>query len=277
MDADHSDKVAVVYTTDHHINGATALFPRQFTFDDGGQYIPSRSQFALADAWGGFAEQVQALLGDYRIVSIFGGDLVDVDDKQRTTQVVSRNPSDVFKMAQDVIYPLASISQSLYFIRGTEAHVGTSAFVEEDLGGDFDNTVRDDETGNYSWWYLRRRFGGVSFDVTHHTSMGGIPWTQRNAANTLAARLMFEYAERGEKAPQIALRGHVHRWSDSYDNFPVRAMTCGCWAFQNAYSHRIGKGNALPEIGGAILLCENGQYEVKKIRYTLPFPPMKEG
>jgi hypothetical protein len=278
LDADKKsvpEKVAVVYVTDQHINGATALFPRNFTHDDGAITTPSRTQFAIYDAWADFTEKVKALAPFYRIVTVFGGDVADYDIYDRSLQIISRNPADIQKMVLDTIAPLVSVSQQVYFIRGTEAHSGKSAFLEELIANDCENAVHDEQTA--SWWYLRRYFAGVKFDITHHANMGGKPWTERNAANALAAEVMFQYGARGESPPKLAFRGHVHRWSDSFDNYYTRAITSGCWAFQNAYSHRIAKGNTLPEIGGLIALCENGNAEVVKHQYPFKFAPAQEG
>jgi len=104
--------------------------------------------------------------------------------------------------------------------------------------------------------------GGVRFDIAHHTSMGNLPWTSPNAANALAAKVMFDYANRGEEPPDFVIRGHVHRWGDSYDAFRTRAIISPSWSMATEHTHRIAP-NSLSHVG-AILICGK---EVTKIKF----------
>jgi hypothetical protein len=84
--------------------------------------------------------------------------------------------------------------------------------------------------------------------------MGGMPRTERNAANHLAADLIMQYARRKEPLPDFAFRGHVHRVADSSYNYPVRALIGACWQVDTPFVHRIGQSASNPEIG--LLFCD---------------------
>ena len=76
---------------------------------------------------------------------------------------------------------------------------------------------------------------------------------------------MWEYMENGLKPPHLRVYGHVHRPADSYDQFPVRALINPSWQLSTSFGHRIG-GDVLP-VGGSFVICDNGEYELKK-RYV---------
>ena len=78
---------------------------------------------------------------------------------------------------------------------------------------------------------------------------------------------MGEYVERGERVPQVALRGHVHLSRDTYDNHTIRALTTPCFMGSGEYGKVVS--DALPDIGGFIFICEGGRYQLKKV----PFKP----
>ena len=101
--------------------------------------------------------------------------------------------------------------------------------------------------------------------MAHHVSMGNMPRTERNAANHLAADLMMTYARWKEALPDFAIRGHVHRVSDSSMNYPIRAMISGCWQLPTSFIHRIGKGGDKPDIG---LICiDVARKDVRFLQY----------
>jgi hypothetical protein len=115
---------------------------------------------------------------------------------------------------------------------------------------------------------------GVLIDATHHTSMGGMPWTEQNAANRLAATVMMEYCRRGEKVPDLVFRSHVHRHADSFKAYPTRAVILPAWQLSTGYGHKVAP-NRLPDIGGGItVIYPDGTYEHENILYKPDPPPI---
>jgi len=96
--------------------------------------------------------------------------------------------------------------------------------------------------------------------------MGTNPRTEKDAANHLAADLVMEYANRWrEPLPDFAFRGHVHRYSESGDNFAIRAYIGPCWQGATPFVHRIGKSAGKPEIG--LLFLDIAKKELEQIKY----------
>ena len=268
MQKTNSDKITVVAVSDMHINFTGGLCPPSVPLDDGGTYLPSKPQRVLWKAWLDFCDKAHSVKNPVYV--ILNGDIVEADGS-KSLQHVSRNKSTIHDMAMTVLSPLTDRAAKVFVVRGTEYHVGQSSPSEESIAKDLINVVPYNKMGNkkgtYSWWYLRVKIAGVRFDVAHHVSMGFAPWTEKNASNKLAVQLMYEYAEWGEPYPQIALRAHMHRLSDSGINYPIHALTMPCWCMKSAFTHRIGRGNDMPKIGGLIITCENGKADVDAVMY----------
>ena len=253
----------VIVVSDMHVNSTVGLCPPRVVLDDGNTNIFSPQQRVLWKAWLDFCDKAHDTKDPVTV--IINGDLVENGDK--SIQIITRNKANIKSMAIDVLSPLIDKAEKVFVIRGTEYHVGKSASLEEDIAKDLDNAVRCNK-GAVSWWHLRTKISNVRFDIAHHISMGGLPWTEKNAANKLSAVLMYQYAEWGELPPQVAIRSHVHRVSDSGMNYPIYSITQPCWCMATSYVHRIGGSNARPHIGGMIIDCDNGKYNVTVERYN---------
>ena len=202
-----------------------------------------------------------------RVGALLMGDMIDGDSKKRTHQVVSRNASEVNDIAIQVLEPLYSIVDWCVFLKGTPAHVGKSAELEEELASDCDIAQKNGEN-NYAWDEFYGTVGGVIFDAKHHGKLGYKRHTRVNALHSEAEELLGAYVEKGEKPPQVALRAHVHKSRDTYDNHAIRVLTNYCFMGIGGYGYRIS--NEPPDIGGLIFVCENGGYQLIKVPFKFP-------
>lgn len=263
--------IAVV--SDLHVNSTVALCPPSFTLDDGGTYRASRPQTWIWRQWLSYWQTVRewrdSLDAPLRI--IVNGELGD-NNHHHTTQLITRNEADIVRMAAEVMRPATDLLREgdhLFVTRGTEAHSGPSASIDERIAADLGATPARDDEPPVSWWQLRAEFDGVTFDVMHHPpgSGGRLPWTRGNFANKLAAIAYME-AGRKEQPPHLLIRGHIHAPADSQDTWPVRAVIAPSWKLKDAYAYRIG-GGFLP-VGGLIITCHDGGYELRKMLYHWP-------
>lgn len=246
--------------SDLHINSTVALIPPIVYLDDGQEIRQNKGQKWLWNNWLDLLEKIEIIKPDILIVN---GDAVEGDTKNRSYQVITRNKTTAVGYAAEVLDPLVKMIPTVFFVRGTGAHSGKSGCIEEDLAKDLSG-VKDGK--NHSHWSLNLDVDGVRISVAHHTSMGGLPWTRHNAPIRLAAKIMFDYATAKERPPDLALRGHVHQWGDSYDAYPVRALITPAWTLATEYVHKIAP-DALAECGAAIIRCSSGKYEIDKIDY----------
>lgn len=255
----------VAIVGDIHANSTVAVCPPSIALDDGGQYRGSDAQRWIWRQWRAYWATVAERREGKRLIVILNGELAD-DNYHPTTQLITKNPADMLRLSAEVLAPALSLlaeDDRVYVTRGTEAHSGPSAHLDETVAQDIGATGPDDERA--SWWRLRLLVEGVRFDIAHHPPGGGgrLPWTRGNFANRLAAMTVFEAADRGERAPHLFVRGHVHRPDDSYDRFATRALVLPSWQLTTSFGHRIG-GDPLP-VGGVIVTCDKGQCEVEKV------------
>jgi hypothetical protein len=260
--------IVVAISSDHHTNSTIGLCKPYVELDDGGQYKSSKAQRWLWQCWNEYVEKVKTAVNDHdaKLVSVFNGDIFD-GDHHNTSQIITRNESTMLKMAHDVTRPLVDVSDAVYVVRGTEAHVGKSAGREEMYADDI-GAIRDKETGSASWWHLPLNVNGVTFDIAHHGSLGRLPWTKPNATNRIAAAALVAAAEAGAKPPNLVLRSHLHQYADSGQNYSkTRVISLPGWQIATAYVQRIAPG-ALADVGGLIVTCKtDGSYFVDVVRF----------
>lgn len=251
-------QTTLVIVSDEHINSAVGLCKPEINLDDGGTYHVSRGVRWLWNCWLDFCQQASAAPG--RKIAILNGDLGELDTKRRSYQLITPNKATIQRMVMDTIEPLLSVVDQVYVMRGTAAHTGKSAWLEEAIGNDLTNSVKQDDAG--SWWHLRAVVEGIRLDIAHHASMGGLPWTAKNAANKLAAETVFTYVEEYQQpAPHLVIRSHNHRRADSYDNFSVRVIFTPAWCLPTENEMRNGKYNQRADNGALLITCEDGKYK----------------
>lgn len=258
-------RYSIYVAGDMHVNSAVALCPPDgIDLDDGGKYMPSETQRWLWDCWHDDVHRfLDASSGTTRI-AILNGDLGDIDAKKRSSQMVSRNNAVIADTVLSVLAPLTDMVDHVFVVRGTPAHTGKSAWLEELVARDLDNAVRYSDSVS-SWWHLREQIGGVRFDICHHARMGGIPWTRPNAVLNAAAKITYQYlAELRQEPPHIAVRSHNHKHGDSYDAHPVRMLYLPCYSAITEFGYRIGYENTPPDIGCRYVFIEDGNYKIVK-------------
>jgi len=237
--------------------------------DDGGTYKASREQRALFESWIDFVGDVKQLTEGTRRVVVFNGDLGELDTKRRSHQLVSPNKAVILRLVIDALTPMIDIADDVIITRGTLAHIGKSAWLEEATASDLDNIIPSEKAN--SWWHFRGVIGGVKFDIAHHGRMGSARRTYKNAANQLVHDTLIDYADMKEEPPDVIIRSHQHRRSDSGGNFETFGMFTPAWQLITEFGYRIGAENRISDIGGDVFICGGGQYQ----RHRFDYKPKK--
>ena len=257
----------VAIAGDMHVNGMTALCPPAFNLDDGGTYRASKIQRFIWKHWLFYWQQVadEKERTGLPVIVILNGELAD-DLNHRSTQLITKNTADQIRLAVTALAPALDIADHILCTRGTEAHSGASACIDEIIAADI-GAIPDDN-GNHARWLLRTEIAGVRLHVAHHPGMGHArPWTRGGDANRIAASMIFRYVEQDMPPPDLAVFGHVHKPVDSGDNFSTRVIVQPSWQLSNAFGHRLG-GDWL-QLGASYFIIRDGNYEVRKC-YTRP-------
>jgi hypothetical protein len=257
---------SILVLSDLHVGSTVALCKPSNQLDDGGTYLASAGQHWLYRSWEDMTERVRRnRRGDLYIV--VNGDAVEGDLKRRSAQLISRNPATVNAIAADLLDPLARTAQGIFFIRGTAAHVGQSASLEEQLAADLD-AVKCPDTGRYSWWHLPLEVDGLLISIAHHPGIG----VSKNPAqwfggiDRLAERVVSTCANQRRRIPDLVIRSHNHTHRDSRDHYRTRAITTPAWTLATEHIHRIEPG-AIASIGAILVHVAGSAYEVEDIIY----------
>jgi hypothetical protein len=266
-----------VVTSDLHCGSTVALCPPRIALDDGGAYDASKAQRWVWQNWLAFWKRVAAVRKEHHasLIAAFNGDMTE-GDHHKSTQVLSGNPTAQAAVVNEAMrIPLALSPDQLFFIRGTEAHVGASAAFEERIAAgllkDKRPVIGDSATGTASHWHARIEIDGVRIDMAHHGRVGTRPWTKPNVTMNLAAEIFYNHALHGIPHPHLAFRSHMHQFVDTGCTHPVRVIQTPAWQLATAFIHRIAPGS-IADVGGIIVVIKNGRYEVEPVIYH-PDPP----
>lgn len=259
----------LVVISDLHSNSTVGLAKPTIQLDEGDTVSASTVRRWLFHTFENIMEQVR-LKYNGEVYGVINGDAVELDDKNRSIQLITHNRQEAIKIACEVLEPFFDMCRGVYVIRGTEAHTGLNAQGEEAIGQNFTNTIRNPETGAASWWWLPLDLDGVRLDIAHHPKGGGAgrPMNSQGGIDRIASDALFNYANDGLAPPHLVIRSHLHGYRDSRDAFRTRAIITPPMSLLTSYAHRIGV-NASNDVGGLIIFCDKGWYHVEPLLYPV--------
>ena len=261
----------VVVVSDLHANSTVGLCPTgPFELDDGGSYSPSPAQGWLWDRWLDFwawirtIKETQPQIG--RTIVVVNGDAADLNVHSGLQLITAEDLDAVVEITARALRPARECADFLFLTRGTTAHVGEAAHLEERVALALD---AEPDGPRRTWDVLPLIAGGVRFTFQHHpATSSGRPWTRGNAAARLAVMALYEYAGRGEPPPAVCVYSHNHVFEESGLTHQVRAFISPAWQLATAHQHRRGYGDVLSDIGGMAFVCAGGEYQVYVKRFT---------
>jgi len=265
--------VVLAHVSDVHAGSTIALCQTKVALDDGGSYEASKAQRWLWQNWVAYWDEVKraCIKRKAPLYIVFNGDLVE-GNHHGTTQILSGNPNAQAAVVNAAMaIPLALNPDKLFFVRGTEAHVGASASAEERIADGLRRDKRpvqgDPDTGTASWWHLRLQVYNTLIDVAHHGRTGQREHTRASAAALQAHDILLSHVKKGHRPPDLCLRAHNHKFNDSFDACQVRVASSGAWQLATAHVHKIAT-DSLADIGGHIVTVDEDGYDLKKVEFT---------
>ncbi len=252
----------VTVISDTHINSTIGLCNNPIVLADGGSYSPSFGQKWLAEQWKDFWQESSTFLDNESVtekILILNGDIVDLNTHSQH-QLITPNESTIVKIAYDMLSPICEKYDTVYFIKGTEAHVKQSGELEELLGVML-HTKTNETTGEHTHWRLNLNVDDVLFNIEHHGKVGTKDWTKLTPLMNLGVEHMLDAARFGYQAPDLVIRSHMHTFGDTTDNLPTRVIQNSAWQLATAFSRRIGIIRPA-DIGGLNIICNKGEYDV---------------
>ena len=262
----------IVCISDTHVGGRTGICPPVVNLDDGGTYHPSKYQKILLEWWNHFwSEFVPSVTKGEPYYVVHNGDCVDGAPHHSVAQI-SHLMDDQVTAAVDLMKPvLANKKCAGYFhIRGTEAHVGKSAELEERTAKILGAIPNED--GQHARYDLWVQIGGTErrhlIHFLHHIGTTGSTHYESSAVMGELAAELVEAARWGERAPDAIVRSHRHRAIEVRIPTDIgwrSAVVTPAWQLKTPFAWKIpGARLAPPQIGGIVLRSHEG------FLYTIP-------
>ncbi len=262
----------VVILGDTHINSTVALCPRRVELTNGAYYNPSPAQLWLTtkweSMWTNIAQVIEAQQPEETIL-ILNGDIVDMNVHSRH-ELISPNISVVLNHAYRTLAPKVRLFNYVYFNKGTEAHTGERAELEETLAAML-NCVPEEYTNEQTRWETVLEVNGVNINTAHHGKVGSREWTKLTAPMTLATEIVLDSVARGHKLPDLVIRNHAHKYADTFYNAQVRVIQNPGWQLSTTFSHKIGIVSPA-DIGATVIQCEDSKYEAHTYVWNVDKP-----
>jgi len=249
----HAFKVAVV--SDLHI-GSTVALPaaREYVLPDGQRLHASPAQLWVLDCWNKYWSEFHKLPAK-RSAIIVNGEFCE--GEHHAAQQISGQAEVMESMAIELMRKHVNKVDKLFVVRGSGAHSKQQGMTDETVAREL-GAARN-ASGGRSDYRSRIEVGGVLLDVAQHISGGGVPWTAGNNVRRALMTTVLRAAERGERAPDIMLRAHVHQPA-TFEFGHTRIFITPSFKLRDEYSHKIGA--SLAPIGGIIITVDNGAANV---------------
>lgn len=256
----------LIAVADTHCGCRAGLYPcdlrSPLVLDQGMIYEPSDFQREMWNIWKHFwNEWVPKVTRreDYAVVMV--GDGIDGRHHGAVSQI-SQNFADQNKIARAVFKPIVDKvkCKALYWIRGTEAHVGPSAEMEEILAEKLGAVP--DQTGHYSRWTAWVRLGaeGEKGSLIHFAHHIGVTGSTAYETSAVMKEITEQYVEAGRwlnPAADITVRAHRHRYTEvrvpSARGYTIGLVLPG-FQGKTPFSQRIAGGRQTePQFGGVLI------------------------
>jgi hypothetical protein len=164
-------------------------------------------------------------------------------------------------------------NDKLFFVRGTESHVGELAKYEERLARDLDahpefkgSADNDYKDGRHTHYVLRLIAQGQRIQIAHHgPAPGRREWTLENALWYELKNTYFSCLKNGQPIPRVMVWSHYHTFVEAtfkyrgkqIDGFLTPGLTT-----KDGFAHRATKGTGLAHVGMlALIVAEDGTVE----------------
>ncbi len=275
----------LVYISDIHAGCQLALCPPGGVgLDNGGKYHPSPFQRKLWKMWRElWDEWIPAATRQEPFGVVLNGDAVEGVHHKATTQI-SQNPKDQEEIAYQILAPVVDKCKGRYWhIRGTEAHVGSSACDEERLAKRL-GAVPNRE-GQHARWDLWKRVGdGNLVHSLHHVGTTGSQAYESTAVQKELVESFTEAARWRREPPDVIVRSHRHRsiqiriptGTDGHETGEAIAVVTPAWQGKTPHVWRIPGGRlATPQFGAILIREAHGELFVRSKVWTVDRSPVE--
>lgn len=248
----------LIVISDMHVGCRLGLCPPgPIVLDEGVSYWPSDAQAKVWAWWEDFwSTWVPDVTRGECYAVVVNGDATDGRHHNSVTQI-SQNLTDQAKIARLIMEPIAEkCGGRLYWIRGTEAHVGPSGEMEERIAAELGAIPND--IGQHARYELWVRIGGKALvHLAHHIGSTGSMFYESTAPMKELTDAYVEAERWRDEPPDVVVRSHRHRNIEvriqTYKGFCTVCTTAG-WQLKTPFVYRHHR-LAVPQIGGTLIRC----------------------
>lgn len=254
--------IAIV-VSDTHCGCQFGLCPPEVALDSGSVVTYSDLQEKLWAHWVYFWETFVPEVTEGRpFVVVVNGDSIEGRHHNTTTQITA-NLAVQRKIAAECFRSAFAFSKPkrLFFVRGTEAHVGQSAEDEEGFAERL--KAVPDEFGNFARNELWLQVGRGTAHFLHHIGVAGSQAYETSALMREYAESCVESARWGYQPPDWIVRSHRHRCTEirvPSSNGRATVITTPAWQLKTPFAYRVaGARQTSPQIGGIALVSGHSE------------------
>lgn len=201
---------------------------------------------------------------------VINGDAIDGVHHGSKTQI-SQNFVDQLNICEKALDGYLDKAKALYWIRGTEAHVGKSAEMEEILAKRLEAVPN--EEGQHARYDLWINVGGKLVHILHHIGGTSSQGYESTAVHKELAESYIEAARWGHRPPDVIVRSHRHRHFEtkiSTANGHAIAVVTPGWQGKTPFAWRLaGARLSTPQFGGIVIRVAHGELFVREKVWTV--------
>lgn len=269
--------LGVVTDSDHPNSMVGLCHPDGVDRDPGGHYSPSKAQLWLWDKWDDLwtraAQKAREFKADLWWWHL--GDGVDDNDHGKHG-LVTLKKDEIVTIGAAVKQRGRDVVKRMFYVRGTPAHVGAAAELEELCARELKpRPEKDRVTNRYTKWAWKCEVRGVKMLFKHRPISTSTRFhTRGGGANRTAAELVGESEDLGHTLPDVAYYGHFHHQEDSGSNFRVHVLFTPPFCLHGTYEAT--RGFSAQPIGARLFVCDAGHFESLPLRDWIYCPEEDE-
>jgi hypothetical protein len=254
----------IVVIGDTHCGSSVGLNPPRVLLDDGLEVVARGHSRIIWNYWQDFWKWVYQRLDGQPFVLVHNGDAVD-NRHHHSLQLLAGSLATQKDIAQTVLEPHVKKAEAFYMIRGTPAHSGESAELEESLAKSLGAVP---ERGSYTRNELWVQLGKEVIHFAHHIPTSGSHAYKSSPAMRLMAQAFADAGEWGLRPPTMMVRSHVHDYIE-VKRPNCRVVVCPCWQGKTGF---IWKKDTItqPVLGGLLIRLGDEGVHVRERVYRLP-------
>lgn len=264
------DAPYIVAIGDLHAGSTLGLCPPNLPLDDGGTYVPSPVQRALYAQWQLFwTDFVPSVTGGEPYALIVNGDITE-GKHHESVQNTTDNLGIHARAAIELLEEPRNNARQCWIVRGTRAHVGPAAGLEEAIAQAL-RTDTDDKTVR-SHWELWGEWGPTVVHACHHIGTTTSTAYELSALSRELAANLSEAAQWGFRPADLLIRSHRHRCS--WGGFPTErgdaeVVVLPAWQLHTEYAWK-SHSLRLPQIGAVVFGQDNWGFFKRRFTWVAP-------